>query len=168
MSDLAAQRQINRGYDDGLARAIEFVLTPLVLGAIGFGLDAWLGTRPLFTISLGVLGVVGIFVKMWLGYDREMRRHEAEGAWRRSPAEREPRPRARRRPPTPSPSCRPCRRPSARAEAEAPSVARPGYISAIAAGMRFFRNQATTPQGVAPGAEGAQAADATRRRGATP
>jgi hypothetical protein len=167
VSDLAAQRQINRGYDDGLARAIEFVLTPLVLGAIGFGLDAWLGTRPLFTISLGVLGVVGIFVKMWLGYDREMRGHEAEGAWRGSPAERE---RAAGEAPAAAAVAElsAVRRPSARAEAEAPPLSRPGYISAIAAGMRFFRNQATTPHGVVPGAEGAQAAEATDAEGRTP
>ena len=145
MSDLAAQRQINRGYDDGLARAIEFVLTPLVLGAIGFGLDGWLGTRPLFTIGLGVLGVVGIFVKMWLGYDREMRSHEAEGAWRRSPAERE-RPqrgpgRHHRRAVGRAP-------PSARAEAE-PALARPA-TSAPSPPACVLPQPGDHPHGVVP------------------
>ncbi len=160
MSDLAAQRQINRGYDDGLARAIEFVLTPLFLGAIGFGLDSWLGTRPLLTIGLGVLGVVGTFVKLWLGYDREMRSHEAEGAWRRSPAERaatgDLATTAATDDEAPAPSIAELsavRRPTARAEAQAPQVARPGYVTAFAAVMRYFRNQATTAQGVAPGPE---------------
>ncbi|HKH04963.1 MAG TPA: AtpZ/AtpI family protein [Acidimicrobiales bacterium] len=77
MSDLAARRQINRGYDDGLARAIELVVTPLIFGGIGFLVDGRLGTRPAFTIGLGIFGVVGIFAKLWLGYDREMRAHEA-------------------------------------------------------------------------------------------
>lgn len=78
MSDLATRRQINRGYDDGMARAIEIVVTPLIFGGIGFLLDGWLDTRPAFTIGLGIFGVVGIFAKLWLGYDREMRRHESE------------------------------------------------------------------------------------------
>ena len=77
MSDLATRRQINRGYDDGMARAIEIVVTPLIFGGIGFLLDGWLDTRPAFTIGLGIFGVVGIFAKLWLGYDREMRRHES-------------------------------------------------------------------------------------------
>ena len=32
MSDLAARRQVNRGYSDGFTRALEVVLTPLLLG----------------------------------------------------------------------------------------------------------------------------------------
>ena len=78
LSDLATRRQINRGYDDGMARAIEIVVTPLIFGGIGFLLDGRFGTRPAFTIGLGIFGVVGIFAKLWLGYDREMRKHEAE------------------------------------------------------------------------------------------
>lgn len=146
MSDLAAQRQINRGYDDGLARAIEFVLTPLFLGGIGFGLDAWLGTRPLLAIVLGLLGVVGVFVKMWLGYDREMRRHEADAAWRRSPAARAEAASAgaiaAAHPVEPS-------APAATGAARPSGPPRPGYVSALAATLRFFRNQADTGRGTA-------------------
>jgi hypothetical protein len=76
--DLAAKRQLNRGYSDGLSRALEIVLTPLILGAIGALVDAWLGTRPGFTLGLAGIGVAGLFVKLWIGYDREMRAHEAK------------------------------------------------------------------------------------------
>jgi hypothetical protein len=85
-----------------------------------------------------------------------MRSHEAEGAWRRSPAERE---QAAGEPPAAATIAElsAVRRPSARAEAEAPPVARPGYVSAVTAVMRYFRNQAATPHGVVPGTEGAEA-----------
>lgn len=148
MSDLAARRQLNRGYDDGMTRALEIVLTPLVLGGIGFALDAWLGTRPVLTIAFGVLGVVGIFVKMWLGYDREMRAHEAEGAWRGTPA-------ASDEPQADDPQAdeaggvptwQGVRRPAPRPNAS-PALARPGYVTAVAATFRFLRNQVDTRTG---------------------
>jgi F0F1-type ATP synthase assembly protein I len=76
--DLAAKRQLNRGYGDGLSRAFEIVLTPVILGYFGSLIDRWLGTSPAFTIVFVVLAVAGLFVKLWLGYDREMRAHEAK------------------------------------------------------------------------------------------
>lgn len=82
--DLAVRRQLNRGYSDGLSRAVEIVVTPLLFGWFGYVLDGWIGIRPVLTIVLGTLGVAGIFVKMWLGYDREMRRLEAGTPWARS------------------------------------------------------------------------------------
>lgn len=78
MFDLAAKRQLNRGYGDGLSRAFEIVLTPVILGFLGSLVDGWLGTRPGFTIGFAAVGVTGVFVKMWIGYDREMRAHEAK------------------------------------------------------------------------------------------
>lgn len=83
MFDLAARRQLNRGYNDGLTRAVEIVGTPLLLGFVGYLLDGWLGIRPALTLVLGLVGVSGIFVKLWLGYDREMREHEANAVWAR-------------------------------------------------------------------------------------
>lgn len=86
MFDLAARRQLNRGYSDGLSRAVEIVVTPLLFGYVGHLLDGWLGIRPVLTIVLAALAVTGLFVKLWLGYDREMRRHEAGAVWARSQA----------------------------------------------------------------------------------
>jgi Flp pilus assembly protein TadB len=76
--DLTTRQKLNRGYSDGLARALEIVVTPLLLGFLGRVVDGWLGTRPLFMLALGTFGAAGIVVKLWLGYDREMRKHEAE------------------------------------------------------------------------------------------
>lgn len=77
MFDLAARRQLNRGYSDGLSRALEIVLTPLVFGFLGRLVDGWLGTGPWCMIGFGTFAVSGMFVRFWLGYDREMQVHEA-------------------------------------------------------------------------------------------
>ena len=90
MFDLAARRQLNRGYSDGLSRAVEIVVTPLLFGYAGHLLDGWLGIRPVMTIALAALAVTGLFVKLWLGYDREMRRHEEGAVWARSQAAAQP------------------------------------------------------------------------------
>ena len=75
------KRDSYRGFGDGLARAFELAVTPMVFGAFGYLLDAWLHTRPLFMIVLVVLSLVGISIRMWFGYDQEMRQHEAKAAW---------------------------------------------------------------------------------------
>ena len=89
MFDLTARQKLNRGYSDGLSRALEIVVTPLLLGFLGRLADGWLGTEPFLMIALGAFGATGIVVKLWLGYDREMRQHEAElpGARGARPAE---------------------------------------------------------------------------------
>jgi Putative F0F1-ATPase subunit Ca2+/Mg2+ transporter len=79
--DLAARRQLNRGYNDSLSRAVEIVATPLLFGWVGYLIDGWIGIRPVLTLVLATVGVAGIFVKMWLGYDRQMREHEARAVW---------------------------------------------------------------------------------------
>jgi F0F1-type ATP synthase assembly protein I len=76
--DLATRRKINKGFSDGFTRAVEIVVTPVLLGFLGAVVDGWLGTRPLFTLGLAVFGVCGIVTKLWLGYDREMKAEEAK------------------------------------------------------------------------------------------
>ena len=83
MFDLRARQQLNRGYSDGMARGMELVLTPLVLGGLGWLIDGWLGTGKVFAICLGVFGIVGISVKLKLGYDRQMLAVEAGKPWTR-------------------------------------------------------------------------------------
>jgi hypothetical protein len=76
--DLATRRKINKGFSDGFTRAVEIVVTPVLLGFLGALLDGWLGTRPAFTLALATFGVCGIVAKLWLGYDREMKVEEAK------------------------------------------------------------------------------------------
>jgi F0F1-type ATP synthase assembly protein I len=84
--DTRAKQQLNRGYSDGMARGIELVVAPLVMGAIGWLLDSWLGTGPFLAIGLGVFGVAGVFAKLWAGYDREMQVVQEGKPWTRTAA----------------------------------------------------------------------------------
>lgn len=59
----------------------ELVFSPLLLALVGFGIDKWLGTLPLFTIVFAVLGLVGAVTKIVYTYNSEMEQHEASGPW---------------------------------------------------------------------------------------
>ena len=83
LSELRAKQQLNRGYNDGLARGMEIVLSPLLLGALGWLLDGWLGTDPFLAIGFGLFGAAGIFVKLKLRYDQQMADVEAGKPWTR-------------------------------------------------------------------------------------
>jgi F0F1-type ATP synthase assembly protein I len=61
-----------------LTQGIDNALAVAVLFGIGFALDHWLGTDPLFMIVLTMLGGVGVFAKVKYRYDEEMAAHEAE------------------------------------------------------------------------------------------
>ncbi len=64
--------------DQTLGRGMDFALVVLVFLGIGYGLDRWLDTRPLFMIGLVVFAVVGQFIKMYYDYTATMEAHEAE------------------------------------------------------------------------------------------
>lgn len=78
MFDLATKRKLNKGFSDGFTRAVEIVVSPVLLGFVGSLVDGRLGTRPGFTLGLAIFGVCGIFAKLWLGYDRDMKAEEAK------------------------------------------------------------------------------------------
>ena len=59
----------------------ELAFSPLLLAAIGYGLDRLLGTVPLLTITFGVLGLFGAVTKIYFTYRSEMEQHEANGPW---------------------------------------------------------------------------------------
>ena len=66
------------GSEDGLAKAIEIVVTPAIFAAAGYGLDQWWGTGPWLAFSFGtVVFVVKILVE-WYRYAERMRIHEEE------------------------------------------------------------------------------------------
>jgi F0F1-type ATP synthase assembly protein I len=61
---------------DGFAKAVEFVVTPLIFGVAGFFLDRWLGTSPVFTVILFVWALtvtVGMTIR---DYNAKMRAEE--------------------------------------------------------------------------------------------
>jgi F0F1-type ATP synthase assembly protein I len=70
--------------------SFELVLGPLLMAAIGFGLDRWLGTTPWLTVGLAMLGLVGVCVNLYYGYKHEMDEHEANATWKAQPARTTP------------------------------------------------------------------------------
>lgn len=68
--------------DDALQRGMDIALTVAVFFLIGFGLDSWLNTTPIFSITLTLLAAVGFFVSMKYRYDEKMTELETERAER--------------------------------------------------------------------------------------
>ncbi len=66
--------------DDNVGRGIDLALVTLAFLGIGYALDRWLGTQPLFMICLVILSIIGQFFRMWFEYDDAMRAHERDRA----------------------------------------------------------------------------------------
>lgn len=49
----------------GLGAAYELIMTPIVCGGIGIGLDKLFSTAPTFFISLAILGVIAAFWRIY-------------------------------------------------------------------------------------------------------
>lgn len=75
------------GSEDGLAKAIEIVVTPVIFAAAGFGLDYWWGTGPWLALSFGMVALIVKLLVEWYRYAERMQVHEQELASSR-PAER--------------------------------------------------------------------------------
>lgn len=69
---------MNRGFSDAMAGAVELALTPAIFGFIGWLLDGWLGTRPVFMLGLGLFTLLYVGWRMMKGYDAEMREREGQ------------------------------------------------------------------------------------------
>jgi F0F1-type ATP synthase assembly protein I len=76
--DLNERRELSNGFGDALARAFEMVLTPVIFGFLGWLLDGWLGTRPLFMLLFFALVMGYEFWKLYANYDIAMKHHESQ------------------------------------------------------------------------------------------
>jgi F0F1-type ATP synthase assembly protein I len=81
--DASQRREPNKGFGDGLQQAFELVMTPAIFGVLGYLLDRWLGTVPLFTLVLtgAVLGYEAW--KLYSVYGTEMASAEEGKPWTR-------------------------------------------------------------------------------------
>jgi F0F1-type ATP synthase assembly protein I len=79
---VSSDDQVGRGMDAAL-------LMGLFLG-LGYLLDRWLGTSPVFMIVLVLLGAIGVFLKLKYRYEATMRGHEEALAARRAGDGRRP------------------------------------------------------------------------------
>ncbi|HVT76753.1 MAG TPA: AtpZ/AtpI family protein [Acidimicrobiales bacterium] len=81
VSPRADNRPLYEGFSDASTRAIQLVVTPLVLALLGFLLDGRTHTRPLLAIVFGVLGLASESYRMYLAYQAEMRKREEGKPW---------------------------------------------------------------------------------------
>ena len=59
----------------------ELVLSPVLFALLGYLIDRWLGTVPVFTVIFAVVALLGVTVKIYFAYKHEMEEHEANGPW---------------------------------------------------------------------------------------
>lgn len=64
--------------DSNVGRGIEFALAILLFLGLGYLMDSWLGTQPLFMIVMFLVAVIGQFAAMWYRYDASMAVHDAQ------------------------------------------------------------------------------------------
>jgi F0F1-type ATP synthase assembly protein I len=77
VADLHSRRELSRGTDEALSMAVELAVTPALFALLGWRLDAWLGTTPLFLLAFFVFTVCYEIWKLFMRYDAKMRREEA-------------------------------------------------------------------------------------------
>jgi F0F1-type ATP synthase assembly protein I len=75
--DAEGRRALTNGFGDTMAKAFEMVATPAVFGFLGWLLDRWLGTEPLFLLSFVIIVFVYEVWKLFAGYGAAMAEHEA-------------------------------------------------------------------------------------------
>jgi F0F1-type ATP synthase assembly protein I len=76
--DLSAKRELNKGFGDALATAVEMAVTPAIFAFLGWRLDKWLGTTPLFLAALFVFTMGYVSWKQWVRYEARMRAEERQ------------------------------------------------------------------------------------------
>ena len=78
MFDLSAKRELNKGFGDALATAVEMAVTPAIFAFFGWRLDKWLGTTPLFLVVLFLFTMGYVIWKQWVRYEARMRAEERD------------------------------------------------------------------------------------------
>ncbi len=76
--DPRERSKIYNGASDAWSRAVELTVTPLIFGYLGYRLDLWAGTLPVFTIVLSAFCLAYEVWKLWSGYEAAMQVHEAQ------------------------------------------------------------------------------------------
>ena len=61
-----------------MSRAFDVAVTTVVFGLLGWLIDRWAGTSPVFLVIVSLLAAIGQFVRLAYSYTAEMRAHEAK------------------------------------------------------------------------------------------
>lgn len=75
MPDRNDQRKAVQGFGEGysyVAAGFTFAFAMLGFGALGWLLDGWLHTRPLFAVLGGLLGGFGAFMNLYYRVQRDI------------------------------------------------------------------------------------------------
>src|SRR5262245_20841816 len=80
MQPIAKKALKQRTSADGLGRGMEFALITLLFLGLGYLVDRWLGTKPIFMIVFVVLALVGQFASLKYGYEQRMKELEEQRA----------------------------------------------------------------------------------------
>lgn len=75
-------RDFGEGYSY-VAAGFTFAFAILAFGALGWLLDGWIHTRPLFAVLAGLLGGFGAFMNLYYRVQREIDREKDAKAPRR-------------------------------------------------------------------------------------
>jgi hypothetical protein len=78
-----ARRGLYQGLDDANVRAIQLVVTPLLMALLGYWIDTKLGTGPFIAIALGLVGLFGEVVRAVVSYKEKMAKAEEGKPWKR-------------------------------------------------------------------------------------
>jgi F0F1-type ATP synthase assembly protein I len=76
--DLSAKRELNNGFGNALSTAVELAVTPALMALVGWQIDRWLGTSPLFLLFLFVFTVAYVSWREYTRYSSRMDRQERE------------------------------------------------------------------------------------------
>ena len=76
--DLSSKRELNKGFGDALQVAVELAVTPAIFAFLGWKLDSWLGTSPLFLLFFFLFTLTYVAWREYTKYQLRMERHEQE------------------------------------------------------------------------------------------
>jgi F0F1-type ATP synthase assembly protein I len=76
--DLSSKRELNKGFGDALQVAVELAVTPAIFAFLGWKLDSWLGTSPLFLLFFFLFTFTYVAWREYTKYQLRMQQHEQE------------------------------------------------------------------------------------------
>jgi F0F1-type ATP synthase assembly protein I len=76
--DLSAKRELNNGFGNALTTAVELAVTPALMALIGWQVDRWLDTSPIFLVFLFAFTVVYVSWREYTRYQARMADQERE------------------------------------------------------------------------------------------
>lgn len=74
--DLSQRSDLTQSVEQS-SGSYELVLSAVLIGLVGFGIDSWLGTMPVFTLVFAFIGFVGAGAALYYRYQAEMARAAA-------------------------------------------------------------------------------------------